>query len=464
MPNRYSKIKEQITERYEKYYLHQRTSEALAEDIKDLTLDDIIFLLEEVKNKPELTQMSLYLSRRSDLFDKLVLMVGKSQSWVLRLHTYNVVRQCEEPGYVFSNLNRKIRDDENHIHEHSWQLTSRFLIGGLKNHQYSITGEGQLFNRYNLVPTSGDGVSNKKTTRKAKLEGQKRLRETREELYQQGDLVHYPLDIPHKVDTQASSFLGMTITLAHTSERHHENSFFYEKIQSLQNNGDVQELAVDAYTYNRDSLNEALNTAITSLKLIKLCDQLAEAGFRRFNRFWDPLSMQPGPSNVLETELLPTIAMLLFQKGSDFKEHPMTEELRGCNPEKTRKLKEQSAETSGTLRELIECSIKTMHKHSLKQLIKSSQQNLMAKLYTPFRCHLASEVQDVLEKRQKNIPVHVLGSLSLFSKKSTKTLSNNLSVESLKGGASLANTYNQKAYYEKWVAEGNPVSLVPYGS
>jgi hypothetical protein len=427
-----------------------------------LTIDDIIFLLEEVKNKPELTQMSLYLSRRSDLFDKLVLMVGESQGWVVRLHTYNMVRQCEEPGFVISNLDRKIRDDENHIHEHSWQLASRFLNGGLKNHQYRKTDQGQLFNRYNLVPTNGDGVSSEKTNRQAKLEGQVGILETSEDLYQQGDLVHYPLHIPHKVDTQASSFLGMTITLAHTSERLHKNSLFYEKISRPQVSEDVQELAVEAYTYTRNSHYQALNTAITSLKLIKLCDQLAGAGFRRFNRFWDPLSLQRGPSNVLETELLPTIAMLLLQKGSDFIEHPMTDELRGRRREELQTLMKQSADTSGILRELIECSINSMDRHSLMKLIKISQRNLMANLYTQFRCHLAPEAREILEKREKTIPVHVLSSLSFFSRKETRMPSGYLNVESLKEEGSLANDYNQKAFYEKWVAEGNPVSLVAY--
>lgn len=423
MPKRsYQEIQAQITKQYESNYLNNPTSKSLADDIKDLTLDDIIYLLKEIRDRPKLTQMSISLSRRSNLFDKLVLMRGdKPHEWALRLHTYNMVRQCDEPGYVISNLNKKIRDDENHIHEHSWQLASRFLIGGFNNHQYAKTEVGPFFNRYNLVPTMTDGVSQDKPSRRAISEGQTGIIETTEDLYQQGDLVHYPIEIPHKTDTLASSYLGMTITLAHTSERHHEDSIFYEKLQGDPVNGGIKELTIEAHKYTKKTHYKAINIAITNLQLIKLCDQLAEKGFERFNRFVDPITKQFSPNNVLETELLPTIAMLILQKNERFKEYPLTAELRGRSQKEIQKLNEKYANRSSELKELIEDAIQGMHRPSLKQLIRTSQQNLIANLYTASRNSLAPDVQKVLKKRDKITPEHVLSSVSFFSNKQTVT-------------------------------------------
>lgn len=420
MSKSYKEIQDQITKQYQSNYLNNPSSESLAENIKDLTLDDIINLLKEIRDTPKLIQMSISLSRRSNLFDKLVLMRGdKPHEWALRLHNYNMVSQCDEPGYVISNLNRKIRDDENQIHEHSWQLASRFLIGGFKNHQYAKTEVGPFFNRYNLVSTMNDGVSKYKSSRKAILEGQTGIIETTEDLYQQGDLVHYPIEIPHKIDTFASPYLGMTITLAHTSERYHEDSIFYEKIQSGSINEKAKELAIEAHKYTKKSYYEAINIAITNLELIKLGDQLAQKGFKRFNRFVDPITQQLSPNNVLETELLPTIAMLLLQKNEKFIEYPLTAELQGRSKEEILKLKEEYASRSSELKEIIEEAIKNMHGSSLMQLIKTSQQNLIANLYTASRNSLASDTQQVLKKREEITPEHVLSSVSFFSNKKT---------------------------------------------
>ncbi|WP_058498865.1 hypothetical protein [Legionella gratiana] len=417
MPKSYKKIHDQIAKRYQLNYLKDPTSNALAEDINDLTLDDIICLLEEIRDTPELIKLSISLSRRSDLFDKLILMKGAvPHEWVLRLHTYNMVAQCEEPGYVISNLNRKIRDDENHIHEHSWQLASRFLMGGFRNHQYAKTEDGPLFNRFNLVPTSKDGVSGEKSSRKAVFEGKTGIKEISDELYQQGDLVHYPIEIPHKVDTNLASYVGMTITLAHTSERHHENSIFYEQTQDMEANYENNELAVEAQKYTEEEHLDAINTAITTLKLLKLCDQLAEAGFERFDRHVDPITKQFSPNNVLETELLPTIAMLILQENDTFVEYPMTAELCGKSQSEIQNLMTKHAKRSEALKKLINNAITEMHESSLLQLIKVSQHNLIENLYTDSPKTLAEDALNVLERRKKEVPKHVISrTLGFFS-------------------------------------------------
>lgn len=415
MPKKYKEVHEQITKQYQLHYLNDPTSHALTEDIKDLTLDDIIHLLEEIRDTPEFLKLSLSLSRRSDLFDKLILMRGdKPHEWVLRLHLYNMVSQCDEPGYVISNLNRKIRDDENHIHEHSWQLASRFLMGGFRNHQYAKTEDGPLFSRWNLVPTSKDDVSCEKSSRKAVLEGETSIVESSDELYQQGDLVHYPIEIPHKVDTNLASYVGMTITLAHTSDRHHENSVFYEKIQDEIMSYEIKELAVEAQKYTEEEHLDAINIAITHLKLLKLCDRLAEEGFDRFNRHIDPITKQPSPNNVLETELLPTIAMLQLQKDDEFIESPITAELQGKTKYEILRLKQKCAETSGRLKMIINDAMMDMNESSVMQLIRVSQQNLIENLYTASREDLDFSALEVLEMREKIIPKHVRSSWAGF--------------------------------------------------
>ncbi|MCE0724150.1 hypothetical protein [Legionella resiliens] len=422
MPKSYKEIHARITKKYKSHYLNNPTSKSLAKNIKNLTLDDIINLLKEIRDTPKLTQMSISLSRRSNLFDKLVLMIGdEPHEWALRLHTYNMVKQSDEPGYVVSNLKRKIRDDENHIHEHSWQLASRILIGGFKNHQYAKTDVAPLFNRYTLVPTIKDGVSEDTSYRRAILEGQTGIIEITEDLYQQGDLVHYPIEIPHKIDTLASSYLGMTITLAHTSERHNENSIFYEKMQSDPINEGNKELAIEAHKYTEKTFFKAINIAITHLELIKLCDLLAKKGFKRFNRFVDPITQQFSPNNVLETELLPTIAMLMLQSNETFIEYPMTAELQEKSPNEILNLKEKYANRSSELKNLIEEAIEGMHRPSLLQLIRTSQENLIAKLYTASQNSLAADVLPIFKKREMNTPEHVLRSVSFFSKEQTVT-------------------------------------------
>ncbi len=67
--------------------------------------------------------------------------------------------------------------------------------------------------------------------------------------------------------------------------------------------------------------------------------------------------------------------------------------------------------------------------------------------------------QKVLARRQKITPRHVLSSMPrFFSNTQTKHLETTRLILEVK----LADAYNQYAVYEKWKAEGNSVSLVPY--
>lgn len=411
----YTELYSKLDESYKLNYLEEHTSMSLAKSIKELTVDDLIGLLVEIRDAPALTDRSLSLSRRSNLFDKLVLMKGNEpHDWVLRLHTYNMVTQSDEPGYVISNLGRKIRDDENHIHEHSWQLTSRFLMGGFRNHQYAKAEDGELFTRFNLVPTKNDGVSESKSSRKAVSEGPTKLQEVEDDLYKQGDLVHYPIEIPHKVDNSLASYLGMTITLAHTSERLNTNSIFYEKPQTEMASHTGDTLEVEAQGYTREAHRDAINMAITHLKLLKLCDDLANQGFKRFNRHIDPITKKLSPNNVLETELLPTIAMLRLQK-EEFIECPMTAQLQDKSSAEISRLKEKYAQKSSALIKLINDAVEDMDQTSLGEIIKISQQNLYNKTYIASSESLSQEAFKVLKKRENTDPKNVLQRMSFFS-------------------------------------------------
>jgi hypothetical protein len=194
----------------------------------------------------------------------------------------------------------------------------------------------------------------------------------------------------------------------------------------------VDELAIDAHKYTKKDFYEAINIAITNLKLIQLCDQLAKNGFARFNRFVDPITNQLATNNVLETELLPTIAMLILQKNGRFIEYPLTVELQGKSPEDIQTIKEMYANKSCVLKNIIDEAIEDMHRPSLMRLIKISQQNLMTNLFTASRKSLAPDVQGVLNKRDTNTPEHVLNnSISFFSNTQQKMGNKTESTEEL---------------------------------
>ena len=94
------------------------------------------FMLEDSKARAE----SRSLSKRSSLFDKLILMKGENpKPWVLRLHTYQIPRQVS--GQRLSNLGEAMRDDEANTHFHRWQLGSRFLTGGFNNVTWDVSSQ-----------------------------------------------------------------------------------------------------------------------------------------------------------------------------------------------------------------------------------------------------------------------------------------------------------------------------------
>src|SRR5262249_18005126 len=92
--------------------------------LQTVTNQWLIALLRVVRDHKPTFKMSQTLSKRSSLFDKLIVMKGAGKrDWVLRLHTYNMP---EGDGRV-SNLGESLKDDEENTHLHRWRLSSRFV-------------------------------------------------------------------------------------------------------------------------------------------------------------------------------------------------------------------------------------------------------------------------------------------------------------------------------------------------
>lgn len=290
--NAYHEIKKKIADTNSKVYLQAKNSKTLANNIAQLSLEDVIIILSAIDNNPDLKKMSLQRSVKNRVLDKLVLMTADGKNpWVLRLHTYPVTNEDDD----------KIQDDEEHVHYHRWDLTSKFLSGGFINNQYDVAKEKYSDNAIHAfefaIPATkpGDGQSRETTCL-----GEKYLYLKKSELYKKGDHVHYPIEIPHSVDSlSAAALTGVTITFAHTGESIQNSSIFFEK--TLMND-------VPNAHYSEQEHEKAIKLAITRLQLIKLCDELAQKGFARFSHL-----------NSLETELLPTIKMIQLE-GDNFKE------------------------------------------------------------------------------------------------------------------------------------------------
>lgn len=328
MLDKYEAIKDKISKTNDSHYLNEKNSSSLAKNIASLTIDDVIDILTALENNEHLREMSRHRSVKNNVLAKLVIMTsGTENPWVLRLHTYPVMN--EDSGDF-------VQDDEEHVHYHRWDLTSKFLTGGFINKQYDVSNDNQLDNSFRVyeyaIPSTEKSSGQWRATTSL---GEKYLRVRDRALYKKGDHVHYPIEIPHSVDASSiAAFTGITMTLAHTGESRANTSTFFER--------KPVEQAPNA-RYTQEEHATIIRNTITRLQLIKLGDVLTSNGFARF-----------GHLNSLETELLPTIAMIQLE-GDNFKEK--NEELFY----------------------IITNSIKEMDNNSLESLIISSQKILFKK-------------------------------------------------------------------------------------
>src|SRR5664279_3048204 len=95
-----------------------------------VTNDHLIDLLKYLLVSPQDLEESRKLSKRSSLFDKLIIMKDDgNKPWVLRLHTYQVsqglgyMKDSKQPKTRsrVSNLGEELQDDEANTHFHRWQ-------------------------------------------------------------------------------------------------------------------------------------------------------------------------------------------------------------------------------------------------------------------------------------------------------------------------------------------------------
>ena len=268
--------------------------------LQTLTNERVIALLRVVRDHGPATMKSRPLSKRSSLFDKLILMKGEEADWVLRLHTYSMPAPTTG-GRRTTNLGEELQDDEENTHFHRWRLSSRFVAGGFNNVTWDVTdprevpgadkakvgdevGGGKLLHRYALQATAKSGASS--TGRAAKEIGVDVVSARRTEFYQAGDVIAYPIVDPHSV-SMLSPFTGTTMTLAHTGKGLLPDSAFF----AADNRQAVQQLS-----YSEDELKAAINMAITRLQVIELNRSLMASNrvFRHLNAF--------------ETEVLPRLA------------------------------------------------------------------------------------------------------------------------------------------------------------
>lgn len=364
MQNRYNEIKNKISEVNNKYYLNEKNSITLAENIASLNIDDVIEILVTLENDENLREMSRQRSVKNNVLDKLVIMTSGAQNpWVLRLHTYPVMN--EDSG-------DSIQDDEEHVHYHRWDLTSKFLAGGFVNRQYEVSdNKDKGFHVYEYeIPSTEKSAGNWRVTKSL---GEKYLHEYDTALYKKGDHVHYPIEVPHSVDSSSTAaYTGITITLAHTGESRKNTSTFFER--------KPVEMAPNA-RYTQDEHLSIIRNTITRLQLIKLCEELASNGIERF-----------GHLNSLETELLPTIAMIKFE-GDSFKE---------------------KNDDAIYIKTTIENRIKEMNGDSLQSLIISSQKILFKKGFARSIDELKRcDTKEAIKKRENVVSENVINNSGL---------------------------------------------------
>ncbi len=326
--------KENIESTHQRYRTNPN-SKILLNCLSNTSNASIRSLLLAIKHNPKLRQKSMRLSKRSALFNKLVLIKGNGDnSWALRLHIYPVTDQ--RIG-LRDNLGNLTHDPESSTHYHRWDLASHFICGGFINHDYEISTYGdsqaQQYTEYAVAATS----SGQNSTRQVRAQGIKYIRETNRALYLAGSMHHYPIRTPHSVSGSISPFTGTTMTLAITSEAHTTDSRFFKK------NGDLT--TIEQMSYDDAAFDQAINEAVARLHLVDIADELALMGYKRFAHL-----------NAVDTELLPTIAMLHLQ-------------MTFSRPDEQRMM------------QILQQKIKRVDQHVLQEMAKQSQEKLIQRGY-----------------------------------------------------------------------------------
>jgi hypothetical protein len=406
-PNRTQKVVDKTSRKcfenllYRFNRLHENShqppdSRQVAALVGEITNDEVILLLQHLKNDEHARETSRRLARRSDLFDKLILIIGTGDNyWVLRLHTYQIRRG----GGLVSNLGNELQDDEANTHFHRWQLGSRFVTGGFNNVTWNVNNPtthnpvNAINNHIEMTTDKSEtGVSIQRTytipatknttgkNREATHIGNAIVTQRRSEFYMRGDVVSYPIVDAHSVSASLSPFVGTTMTLAHTGKSQSPDSYFFKPISS-------EDLAsVPQIPYKEDEFLLAIDIAMTRLQLVNLNHYLWQNfGLICFSHM-----------NAFETELLPRIAELLtmhFTAGWMFSFYDWVAAARKVD------LDEEAL-----------FLIATMDTRSLVSLLLESQDALISQDFVSDLTLLVGVIQEsqALRKRLEEKPINVL--------------------------------------------------------
>ena len=214
----YKKVFTMIEQRYKEFDQHAQTGfegkAGVTGDIADIKTGDLISILRHIATNDGRRADAAKKSAVSPLFDKIYLMENKAQGWNLRLHEF-------APG-------GGAQGDEELPHFHRWTLASKILLGGYNNKNYAeipaseATPDEHLF-KYQLNPSPAG-----KTERELVPLGDVGMRNTANTLFKQGELRHFPVELPHSV-SDLSTHTGTGLTLAHTGKPIQNFSLAYEK-------------------------------------------------------------------------------------------------------------------------------------------------------------------------------------------------------------------------------------------
>ncbi|WP_143491521.1 MULTISPECIES: hypothetical protein [unclassified Pseudomonas] len=319
----------------------------VTEDIEPISKEDIISILEHIKNDDKLLEGCKNKSAKAAFFNKFYLMSNAEQGWNLRLHSFSVRG---------SGLG-----EEDSPHYHRWTLASKILAGGYLNVNYQegpktdSTVQKDTFSKYELSASKSQTSAG---TREARYLSEAEMKVTDKTLYAQGGLKHFPLATPHSVEAHAD-VMGTTLTLAHTSKPALESSISFKRTDNIEA---IPEIKIES----NEAFKTMLQDQITHLQVLVLSDKLNTSLAEKFEQ-GSPLT--PGEEkhltdykepNYVETSLLPALAIYQMETLHDI-EH---------------------SEFSNDTATLIDTALTEIDRDALDRLIANNQLDLYDKKLT----------------------------------------------------------------------------------
>lgn len=291
----YKTVFNAIQERYKSFSQGTETGHegmaGVTGDIADVKIGDLVSILRHIAANDDRRLDAARKSAISPLFEKIYLMESKEQGWNLRLHQF-------APG-------GKAQGEEEMPHYHRWTLASKLLKGGYDNRNFreipdSEATADEKLHKYRLGPAPAGASS-----RSMLHEGPVGMRITRDTLFHEGQVRHFPIALPHSV-VDLSQHTGTGMTLAHTAKPVTDSSFTYRTSENL--NSVPQEQSASPQEFIA-----SLHSKVAFLQLISLRDAL-----HNHLKEKDPRALtaneirhleDSSAPNYMETSLLPALAI-----------------------------------------------------------------------------------------------------------------------------------------------------------